>query len=175
MRRTYATSVPGRCSGSLVGHYEPARSDHRRRHKSQDVRVGAPQGAGRDASRPGPGDPGPPGSHALSGRSGEIQAMRLVARHPPRMLGRRKKRMRATPWPRAETGADIHLPQRNAQSRRWGNGPALPSKPLARYGAFWWRASLAACLAARRSSLKLMGVKATESDVSAPSIIEGRP
>ena len=31
-------------------------------------------------------------------------------------------------------------------------GRPPPSKPLARYGAFWWRASLAACLA-RRSSL----------------------
>src|SRR5215471_12781468 len=41
-------------------------------------------------------------------------------------------------------------------ARRWGNGPALPNKPLARYGALCWCASLAACLAAWRSSLKLM-------------------
>ena len=56
---------------------------------------------------------------------------------------------------------------------RWGNGPA-PGKPLARYGAVVVR-SLAACLAARRSSLKLMVSRSTESDMSAPSIIEGRP
>src|SRR6058998_2692698 len=36
-RRTYATFVPGPCSGSLVGHYDPARSDHGQRHKGQDA------------------------------------------------------------------------------------------------------------------------------------------
>ncbi len=45
--------------------------------------------------------------------------------------------------------------------RGGGNGPAgteqaEPSKPPARYGAVWWRASRAACLAKRWSSLKLM-------------------
>src|SRR5262249_23559629 len=64
--------------------------------------VGAPQGAGRDVSRPGPGAPGPPGSHALSGRSGVIQAMRLVgAPSPSTFEGDGREGMRATPWPRA--------------------------------------------------------------------------
>jgi hypothetical protein len=60
-------------------------------------RVGAPQGVGRDVSRPWSGDPGPPGSHALSGRSRVTWIMRLVARHPPRLRGRRKQRNAGDP------------------------------------------------------------------------------
>jgi hypothetical protein len=60
-------------------------------------RVGAPQGAGRDVSRPGPGDPGPPGSNALPDRSGVIQAMRLVARRPPRLEGTEEERKKGDP------------------------------------------------------------------------------
>ena len=60
-------------------------------------RVGAPQGAGRDASRPGPGDPGSPGSHALAGRSRVTWIKRLVARRPPRLRGKRKDRNAGDP------------------------------------------------------------------------------
>src|SRR5215510_395286 len=60
---------------------------------------------GRDVSRPGPGAPGPPGSYALPDRSGEIQTMRLVARHPPRFSREtEEKGMRAPPGPEHEQG-----------------------------------------------------------------------
>src|SRR5262245_37105855 len=74
-------------------------------------RVGAPQGAGRDASRPGPGDPGSSGNDALPDRSRVTWVMRLVARRPPRLRGRRKTAMRATPWPRAANRGRFSLPQ----------------------------------------------------------------
>src|SRR5690349_870580 len=37
-------------------------------------------------------------------------------------------------------------PRQLRQFRRWCNGRAPLRKPLARYGALWWRALLAACL-----------------------------
>src|SRR5438105_11892929 len=51
------------------------------------------------------------------------------------------------------------------------------SKPLARYGAWWWRARwrLAVGFARQVVVPQTDGVESTESDVSAPSIIEGRP
>src|SRR5690242_18060930 len=50
---------------------------------------------------------------------------------------------------RRRAGKPLGLP------RLYGVTGRPPSKPLTRYGACWWRASLAACLVARRSSIRL--------------------
>src|SRR5262245_62169592 len=76
--------VPGPCSGSLAGHYEPARSDHGQTPKGKDAALVRRKARGVTLHAQSPALRARPGSHALSGRSGEIQAMRLVARHPPR-------------------------------------------------------------------------------------------
>src|SRR5499426_2624391 len=90
----------------------------RSKAQRQRCRVGAPQGAGRDASRPGPGDPGPPGSHALPGRSGEIQAMRLVGAPTPSPEGEAKRQeCGRPPGPEPQTGADFLLTQRRAMAK----------------------------------------------------------
>src|SRR4030095_8707011 len=72
-----ATFVPGPYSGSLAGHYEPARSDHGQRHKGQDAALARRKARGvtlhaqGPANRARPGathsrtDPGQPGSCAL--------------------------------------------------------------------------------------------------------------
>src|SRR5262245_44702161 len=69
--------VPGPCSGSLAGHYEPARSDHGQRPKGKDAALvrrkarGVTLHAQGPALRARPGathsraDPGQPGSCAL--------------------------------------------------------------------------------------------------------------
>src|SRR5215510_14238826 len=81
----------------------------------QRCRVGAPQGAGRDASRPGPGAPGPPWSHALQGRSGEIQAMRLVGAPTPSPEGEAKRQECGRPsGPKQQTGGGFLLTQGNS-------------------------------------------------------------
>src|SRR5215468_3737747 len=73
-------------------------------------RVGAPKGAGRDVSRPEPGVPGSPGSHALSGRSGAIQAMRLVGAPSPSFARETEEaECGRPPGPEQQTGADIIL------------------------------------------------------------------
>ena len=57
---------------------------------------------------------------------------------------------------------------------RWGNGPAdLP--PLARYGAFWWRARSRLAVGGQVVVPQTDGVNDSESAWAAPSIIEGRP
>ena len=102
-----ATPDPGRY-GQPVGHYDPARSDHRQRHKAKMPRW-------RAALRSGPGGPGPPGSHALPGRFRRAHkanldhACALSARHPPRLRGSKKTEMRATLWPKAHEQGTMFL------------------------------------------------------------------
>src|SRR5262252_2727401 len=77
-RRTYATFVPGPYSGSLVGHYEPARSDHGQRHKGQDAALARRKARGVTF-------------HAQTIPAWSNPGSALSARHPPRLRGRRKK------------------------------------------------------------------------------------
>src|SRR5262245_3505120 len=69
--------VPGPYSGSLAGHYDPARSDHGQRHKGQDAALARRKARGVTLHAQGPAirarpgtthsraDPGQPGSCAL--------------------------------------------------------------------------------------------------------------
>ena len=75
-RRTYATSVPGPYSGSLAGHYEPARSDHGQRHKGQDAALARRKARGVTFHAQGPA-----ASRATSGLA--TQAVRLVGAPSP--------------------------------------------------------------------------------------------
>ena len=61
-RRTYATSVPGPYSGSLAGHYEPARSDHGQRHKGQDAALARRKARGVTLHAQGPAFRARPGA-----------------------------------------------------------------------------------------------------------------
>src|SRR5436309_15698801 len=85
-----ATVVPGPYSGSLAGHYEPARSDHGQRHKGQDAALarrkarGAPQVHLIVRSNP----DNPPGV---------IRAMRLVGAPTPSPEGKRRDRNAGDP------------------------------------------------------------------------------
>ena len=71
-----------------------------------------------------------------------------LARHLSHSGRRKRRRLRADPGARTKAGAHLACLLgcltsercRCARDRRWGNGPAAASKPLARYGAFWWRA-----------------------------------
>ena len=110
-----ATSSPGRTRVTSSGTMDPARSDHGQRHKGQDAALARrkargvtfhahPSGAIRTPARSNPGT------------APCRRADPLVCE------GDGRNGMQATPWPRAETGADFLLTQRNAQSCRVGKG-----------------------------------------------------
>ena len=90
-----ATSVPGRYSGSLVGHYRAGpRSDHRQRHKGQDAALARRKARGAQM-------------HLIVRSNPDIRPEQsgqcaLSARQPPRFEGEGKKRKSGEP-PRPAT------------------------------------------------------------------------
>ena len=63
-----ATSVPGPYSGSLVGHYDPARSDHGQRLKGQDAALARRKARGVTLHAQGPAIRARPGAtHSRAG------------------------------------------------------------------------------------------------------------
>src|SRR5262245_37649160 len=89
-----ATFVPGPYSGSLAGHYEPARSDHGQRHKGQDAALARRKARGVTLHAHRPEQSGHP--------PGAIRAMRLVGAPSPSIFeGDGREEERATPWPKA--------------------------------------------------------------------------
>src|SRR5262245_16167791 len=170
--------VPGPYSGSLVGHYDPARSDHGQRHKGQDAalarrkargvtlhaqgpairarpgvtrsRAGLaksrpcalwradPRGCGGDGRRGKRAPPGPrPSRVALASR-----APGPVWRNPghapcgaptPSVARETEEEEEGRPpGPEPQTGGDILLTQRNAQSCRVGKGAGTTSNTKTR-------------------------------------------
>src|SRR5499426_1063250 len=89
-----ATFVPGPYSGSLAGHYEPARSDHGQRHKGQDAALARRKARGVTLHAHRPEQSGNP--------PGVIRALRLVGAPSPSIFeGDGREEVTATPWPRA--------------------------------------------------------------------------
>ena len=64
-----ATSVPGPYSGSLVGHYDPARSDHGQRLKGQDAALARRKARGVTLHAQSPAIRARPETYATPGRS----------------------------------------------------------------------------------------------------------
>src|SRR5438094_693360 len=92
--------VPGPYSGSLAGHYEPARSDHGQRHKGQDAALARRKARGASQMhlivRSNPDTP-----------PGVIRAMRLVGAPTPSPEGTEEEECGRPPGPEPQTGADF--------------------------------------------------------------------
>src|SRR5262245_64761325 len=93
--------VPGPYSGSLVGHYDPARSDHGQRHKGQDAALARRKARGVTLHAQGLAFRARPGATHSRTDPGELirqtWIMRLVGAPSPSPEGKRKDRNAGDP------------------------------------------------------------------------------
>src|SRR5262245_48032347 len=160
--------VPGPCSGSLAGHYEPARSDHGQRPKGKDAALVRRKARGVTLHAQGPAIRARPGAtHSRAGLA-KSRPCALSARQPLALRGSEKTGMRATPWPRAANRGRFSCDSTKMHSAvGWAKALARPCftmKPLVRRahqlslceqrGLWWarrtivpsvWRGSASAC------------------------------
>jgi hypothetical protein len=109
-------SSPGRTRAASSGTSDPARSDHGQRHKGQDAALARRKARGVTL-------------HAQTIPAWSNPGSALSARHPPRSRGRRKREMRATPWPRAANRGRFSFDSTKVYPAQWLVGWA---KALAR-------------------------------------------
>src|SRR5262245_21500 len=99
-----AISVPGPYSGSLVGHYDPARSDHGQTPKGKDAALARRKARGVTLHAQSPAIRARPrATHSRAGPGELIKRtwiMRLVGAPSPSPEGERKTGIRATLWPK---------------------------------------------------------------------------
>src|SRR5262247_3007420 len=96
-----ATFVPGPYSGSLAGHYEPARSDHGQRHKGQDAALARRKARGVTLHAHRPEQSGHP--------PGVIRALRLVGAPSPSFSRETEERDAGDPLAQSRKQGPIFL------------------------------------------------------------------
>src|SRR5262245_26965676 len=180
-----ATFVPGPYSGSLAGHYEPARSDHGQRHKGQDAALARRKARVHESA--------PTVRRKPDNPPGVIRALRLVGAPSPSIFeGDGREEVTATPWPRAAnrgrfsfaslqltssqravrqlniwTRAEQHTPFVPAEARtqtwrRWSAWPWVPASAgtNGECGVFWQNKKPSSSVLAKRNQVRANSCRA---------------